>query len=145
LYLRQVFFIAFPTSVICPNKITGLLFFTTNKCFEVVWVHSLYVSSWQISIREEIGLSDFRFHHKPFCLCGGGMLTEHCLTSGMLYCSGEHMFSKRVICYFSYLIGLDVNFFQIQIYSCKANHITDTTLHRVGSCFLLYFAKYSPH
>jgi len=33
-----------------------------------------------------------------------------------------HIFSKCIICYFSYLIGLDVQLLEIQICCCKGNH-----------------------
>jgi hypothetical protein len=54
----------------------------------------------------------------------------------------EHIFCKRVRCYFAHIIDLDANLLWIQIYCCKANYTIDTTLH-VLHYFPLHCFKYS--
>jgi hypothetical protein len=53
-------------------------------------------------------------------------------------------FYKRVPCYSSYIIGLDVRSLQIHISCFGANHITDYNAHSQTSCFLI-FIKYSSY
>jgi len=45
-------------------------------------------------------------------------------------------FSKCILCYFAYFIGLDVHLLQIQIYSDKVNHRKDI-LHSIRNYLYL--------
>jgi hypothetical protein len=57
------------------------------------------------------------------------------------------MYSKFkwcISCEFAFLTGFDVHLLKTEIYSYKANHITDITMHS-QKLFSLLFCKYTSH
>lgn len=61
-----------------------------------------------------------------------------------MFPSRVHIFSKHILCYFSYLIGPDVHLVRVQTNHCKRNRTVAITLHSL-TFFSSYFIKYLPY
>jgi hypothetical protein len=55
------------------------------------------------------------------------------------------LFSNCAFCNSAYFTGLAVHFIQIQLYSCRANHTTDITLHEIKLDISFPSAAYIHH
>jgi hypothetical protein len=49
--------------------------------------------------------------------------------SGILYSRRIHIFLKCFICVSAYFIGFDIHLLEVKVHCCKADRITDITLH----------------